>query len=100
MATKPEPRKLAEFKTDLGGNLSDVEGEVVVIDRVSFDPDRTLNGEKRTLTLITLADGRLFHSWSDAIARDLSQVPNDAFPISATFAKVRTKAGRDAWTVK
>jgi hypothetical protein len=100
MADKPAPRKMSEFKTDLGGGLSDIEDQEVVIERVTFDPDRTLNGAKRTLTFITLVGGSLYHSWSEAVARDLAQVPQDSFPISATFTKVRTKAGRDAWVVK
>lgn len=93
-----KPRRVGDYKTDIGLNIEAIKDKEVVIAAVVFE-ERELNGEPRTLSLITI-DDTLYHSWSPVIARDLARVPEDAFPITALFKKVKTKNNREAWVVE
>ncbi len=92
-------RKIGEFNKGIGEAVATREGELLTIASVEFD-SRVFDGEEKPLTLLTLADGTLLHSWSDAVKRAFDNVPVNAYPIEATFKKVKTRSNRETWVVE
>jgi len=92
-------RRIGEFNKGIGEAIATLEGTEVTVTSVSFET-RVFEGEEKPLTLLTLKDGALYHSWSEAVKRAFENVPVNAYPIDCTFKRVRTRANRETWVVE
>lgn len=124
MADKGTARKsVGDYNPDVetGEILDGIAGEAVEIASVSFDRRNGKNG-RYTLSIIELADGKLYHTGSPVVAERLASLfgmsgeqladqldqgapspiaPADVFPVGATFTKVQSQNDktRSYWTV-
>jgi hypothetical protein len=83
--------RVSDYNPDLeiGDTLDAIEGQDVTIASVSFDPRQGKNGDY-DLCIITLDDGRIFHTGSPIIAKRLEKVTN--FPVLAKFQLVKSQS--------
>jgi len=123
MATPTARKRVGDYNpdTETGEILDGIAGQEVSIARVDFD---RRNGEKGkyTLSIITLDDGKVYHTGGPVVAERLAALfgyslerletemdagaPSptataDVFPVMATFEKVasRSRSGASYWTV-
>ena len=123
MAAPTTRKRVGDYNpdTETGEVLDGIAGQEVEIASVDFD---RRNGEKGkyTLSIITLTDGRVFHTGGSVVAERLAAIfgyslerldtemdagapsptaPMDAFPVMATFTKEasRSRPGASYWTV-
>jgi len=87
--------------TETGDVLDDIANVEVEIRSVTFDTRRGRNGEY-TLSIITLTDGRVFHTGGPVVAERLTAIPVNEFPVLGTFSKVKSQndPSRSYWTVE
>lgn len=94
-------RTVSDFNpnTDIGQTLDEINNTQVEIASVTFEERNGRNGPY-ALSIITLADGRMFHTGSPVIAKRLGQVT--MFPVLATFKLVKSTldARKNYWTVE
>ena len=102
------PKRVSDYQSDLeaGDVLDSIEGIEVTVASVAFDP-RT--GKKRSdnptgeyvLAVITLDDGRIFHTGGKVVVERLGAIPPQDFPVLATFSMVKSSSnpGQSYWTV-
>lgn len=91
MATTPNPVKRAsDFAPGIGKNLTDLLDQDVVVTKVSIT-ERSFDGEKRPMVLVTTEDGKLYHAWSESLADKISEIPEDAYPLTFKFIKAPTR---------
>ena len=85
--------------SDIGSTLDDINGQQVTIAAVEFEERSGRNGPY-ALSIITLDDGRVFHTGSPVIAKRLSAV-GSMFPVLATFNLVKSTQDprKSYWTV-
>lgn len=100
MATTNARKRVGDYNPDLetGETLDAIEGQEVEIASVAFDER---NGRKGTYTLsiITLANGDIYHTGGPVVAERLAQVTE--FPVTGTFRRVASASnpGQSYWTV-
>jgi hypothetical protein len=101
MAT-PTRKRVGTYNPDIetGDVLDDIAEQDVVIASVAFDERSGQNGPY-TLSIITLDDGRIFHTGSKVVSERLAQVPVGDFPVDAKFSLVASAShrGQSYWTV-
>lgn len=100
--TKPARKRVGDYNPDVetGEVLDEIANTTVVISSVAFDERSGRNG-KYTLSIITLDNGKLYHTGSPVVAERLSAVPMNEFPVEATFVKVKSQndPSRSYWSV-
>lgn len=99
-------RRASDFVEGIGKSLDEIENKDVLLVKFSIT-ERTMEGEKRPIVLLTLAldpdkpeDTTLFHAWSESLATRLSEIPNDALPLIIAFEQTRTRSGFKVWTFR
>ena len=93
MATVSNTTKRASsLVPGIGQSLDKILGQDVIVEKVWIG-DRSMDGEQRTIVLITLADGSLFHAWSDSLAEKIAEIPSAEFPLTFKFVKATTRRG-------
>jgi len=104
MAEKAEPerRRAKTYVPDveIGDTLDTIEGIDVEVASIGFE-SRSGKGEDYTLAIITLTDGRMFHSGSKPLTEFLGKVPTSELPLWMTFTLTRSASNptRSYWTV-
>lgn len=101
---KPVDRKrVGDYNpnAETGDTLDKIEDLEVEIESVAFENRKGRRGDY-TLSIITLTDGRVFHTGSEVIAESLGKVPKNAFPVIATFSLTPSASnpGQSYWTVE
>lgn len=95
-------RRVGEYNPDIetGETLDAIENVEVEIASVAFDERRGKNGTY-TLSIITLADGRIFHTGGAVVAERLAQIPSADFPVLGTFTLIKSQSNprQSYWTV-
>lgn len=69
---------------EIGDVLDGIADQEVEIASVAFDTRNGRNGEY-TLSIVTLTDGKIYHTGSKVVAERLANVPLSEFPVAATF---------------
>lgn len=82
-----------------GEPLEGIEGQEVTVAKMEFTRRRLRDDPEAPFVVITLDDGREFHSWSAFLIEKLEQVPGDALPASTTFSQIETANRRKVWTL-
>jgi hypothetical protein len=102
MARTPTPGRVGDHSPEIAtGDLLDaIEGIDVEIASVLFD-NRTGKKGAYTLAVISLTDGRVFHTGGAVVVERLAAIPMEAFPILGTFTQVKSASnpGQSYWTV-
>jgi hypothetical protein len=97
------PRRVGDYAplVATGELLDEIEGVEVTIAVIS-QHDRTGRSGAYVLTVITLDDGRIFHTGSPVIAEALSAIPEQDYPVVGTFARQRSASNpqQSYWTVR
>lgn len=97
MANKP--RSISDL-LPFGKNIDTIQGQEVIVASVASGGERDFGKDgTKPLTLITLENGDVVHTFSDSLARDLLSIDPSNFPLTATFSKVKTRNGYEVWTV-
>ncbi len=89
MATT-EVRRASTFAPGIGKNLTDILDTDVIVSKIWIG-ERNFDGDKRPIVLITLANGELYHAWSESLADKISEIPEDQYPLTFKFVKVPTR---------
>lgn len=101
MATANKPKRVGDYNPDeeTGETLDKIEGEDVEIAGVSYTDRRGRSGNY-TLSIITLSDGRIFHTGSPVIAERLARITE--FPVVAKFSLVKSQSNptQSYWNVE
>lgn len=101
MATANKPKRVGDYNPDeeTGEILDGIEGEDVEIASVTFSERRGRSG-KYNLSIITLSDGRVFHTGSEVISERLARITE--FPVVAKFERVKSQSNpsQSYWNVE
>lgn len=96
----PAPKRVGEYNPDLetGDVLDPIEGQDVTVASVEYD-ERTGKKGPYTLAIITLDDGRKFHTGGAVVVERLRNV--ESFPVVAKFERVASTSnpGQKYWSV-
>jgi hypothetical protein len=116
-------KRVGDYNPDMetGETLDAIAGQNVTIASIAFDRRNGKNG-RYTLSVITLADGKVYHTGSGTVADKLAGLfglsgdslaaeldagaptpiaASDVFPVDATFEKAASQSNRGQayWTV-
>ena|ERR1035437_7662391 len=83
------PKRAATFAPGIGLSMTDILDKDVVVTHASVS-ERQYDGDLRTIVIVTLDNGEVYHAWSQSLADKISQIPNDAWPLTFKFVRVPT----------
>ncbi len=84
------PKRASDYAPGIGKNLTDILDKDVIVAKVSVS-ERNFDGEQRPMVMITLQDGSLYHAWSESLADKISEIPDEAYPLTFKFIRVATR---------
>jgi hypothetical protein len=84
------PKRAATFAPGIGLSMTDILDKDVVVTHASIS-ERTYDGDLRTIVIVTLDNGEVYHAWSQSLADKISQIPNEAWPLTFKFVRLATR---------
>ena len=92
------PKRATIFAPGIGKNITDILDKDVVVTHASVS-ERNFDGDLRPIVIVTLDSGESYHAWSASLADKISEIPDDAWPLTFKFVRVQTrKPGQSAIT--
>ena len=83
-------KRAATFAPGIGKNLTELLDKDVVVTHASVS-ERNFDGELRPIVIVTLENGEIYHAWSASLADKISEIPDDAWPLTFKFVKIPTR---------
>lgn len=98
-APKEPPKTLGAYSGLPGEPLEAIEGIAVTVAEIEITTRALRDVKDAPFAVITLDDGRTFHTWSPYLIDKLQAVPPEALPGQTTFMQETTAAKRKVWTM-
>ena len=83
-------KRASTFAPGIGKNITELLDKDVVVTHASVS-ERNFDGELRPIVIVTLENGEIYHAWSASLADKISEIPDDAWPLTFKFVRLATR---------